>query len=58
MVRFDFNRQMVIEGHLQALVNELTLKVERLERSKAAYKGWKTKRYKQSTVNKNINKNL
>ena len=44
MVRFDFNRQMVIEGHLQALLNELTLKVERLERSKAAYKGWKTKR--------------
>ena len=43
-MKFEFNRQMVIEGHLQALVNELTLKVERLERSKAAYKGWKTKR--------------
>lgn len=43
---FEFNRQLVIEGHLQAMVKELELKVQRLERSKAAYKGWKTKRKK------------
>ena len=43
-MNFEFNRQMVIEGHLQALVNELTKRIERLERSKAAYKGWKKRR--------------
>jgi len=41
---FKFDRQLVIEGHLQAMVKELELKVQRLDRSKAAYKGWKTKR--------------
>ncbi len=41
---FEFDRQLVIEGHLQAMVKELELKAQRLERSKPAYKGWKTKR--------------
>lgn len=45
-MKIEFNRQMVIEGHLQYLLRLQEEKIEKLSRSVRAYKGWKTKRKK------------
>jgi hypothetical protein len=43
-MKFNFDRQLVIEGHLQAIIKNLEAKCNSLSNSNRSYKGWKTKR--------------